>query len=148
MPILCQTIAKELVETRADLAVCTADLSRSHAGLQADEAELPLFEGSTGLLALYLVAETILRPIWGRYFTTAFPPDRWLSPLLNIAFSFLCQLTIIIYYCRLMAWMQDGVHRCLSSCLERLSNNSRRTSNSGSSAPEQEVCTCVAYKCT
>ena len=66
------------METRASLATCSTDLARSHAGLEADEAELPLFEGATGLLAFYLVVEAVLRPIWGRYFTTAFPPDRWL----------------------------------------------------------------------
>jgi len=50
----------------------------SHAGLEADEAELPLFEGATGLLAVYLAAEAVLRPIWGRHFQSVFPPDRWL----------------------------------------------------------------------
>ena len=67
-----------MVETRASLATCSADLAMSHAGLEADEAELPLFEGATGLLAVYLAAEAVLRPIWGRHFQSAFPPDRWL----------------------------------------------------------------------
>ena len=66
------------METRAELTTCSANLALSHAGLEADEAELPLFEGATGLLACYLAAEAVLRPIWGRYFQSVYPPDRWL----------------------------------------------------------------------
>jgi len=71
------------VETRADLAVCSADLATSHVRLGSDEAELPWFEGATGLLAVYLAAEAVLRPIWGRYFSSVFPPDRWPRPYLS-----------------------------------------------------------------
>ena len=74
----------------------------SHAGLEADEAELPLFEGATGLLAVYLAAEAVLRPIWGRYFTTAFPPDRWLILCVSLE-----KYLMLNYTCLLL--QADGV---------------------------------------
>ena len=65
-----------MVEARAELATCSAASDRASEALQATSVEATAFEAVSGLAAAYLAVEATFRPIWARYFTTAYPPDR------------------------------------------------------------------------
>ena len=64
------------MEARADLAACHASRQEAAAEIGNLSAEATIAEVFSGLATVYLAAEAFFRPIWGRYFTTEYPPDR------------------------------------------------------------------------
>jgi len=64
------------VEARAELATCHASGREAAAEIGSLSVEATVAETLSGLATVYLAAEAFFRPIWGRYFTTEYPPDR------------------------------------------------------------------------
>jgi hypothetical protein len=64
------------VEVRAELATCHASGREAAAEIGTLSVEATVAETLSGLATIYLAAEAFFRPIWGRYFTTEYPPDR------------------------------------------------------------------------
>jgi hypothetical protein len=64
------------VEARAELATCHASGQEAAAEIGTLSVEATVAETLSGLATIYLAAEAFFRPIWGRYFTTEYPPDR------------------------------------------------------------------------
>ena len=64
------------MEARADLTACHASRQEAAAEIGSLSAEATVAEVLSGLATVYLAAESFFRPIWGRYFTTEYPPDR------------------------------------------------------------------------
>jgi hypothetical protein len=64
------------VEARAELATCHAANQEATAEVGSLSVEATVAEALSGLTTIYLAAESFFRPIWGRYFTTEYPPDR------------------------------------------------------------------------
>jgi hypothetical protein len=64
------------VEARAELATCHASGQEAAAEIGTLSVEATVAETFSGLATIYLAAEAFFRPIWGRYFTTEYPPDR------------------------------------------------------------------------
>jgi len=56
---------------------CGGDVVREAAAeIGTLSVEATVAETLSGLATIYLAAEAFFRPIWGRYFTTEYPPDR------------------------------------------------------------------------
>ena len=64
------------MEVRAELATCHASGREAAAEIGTLSVEATVAETLSGLATVYLAAEAFFRPIWGRYFTTEYPPDR------------------------------------------------------------------------
>ena len=64
------------MEARAELATCHASVREAAAEIGSLSVEATVAEVLSGLATVYLAAESFFRPIWGRYFTTEYPPDR------------------------------------------------------------------------
>ena len=64
------------MEARAELATCHASGQEAAAEIGSLSVEATVAETLSGLATIYLAAEAFFRPIWGRYFTTEYPPDR------------------------------------------------------------------------
>ena len=64
------------MEARAELATCHASGREAAAEIGSLSVEATVAETLSGLATIYLAAEAFFRPIWGRYFTTEYPPDR------------------------------------------------------------------------
>ncbi len=64
------------MEARAELATCHASGREAAAEIGTLSVEATVAETLSGLATIYLAAEAFFRPIWGRYFTTEYPPDR------------------------------------------------------------------------
>ena len=91
----------------------------------------------SGLATVYLAAESFFRPIWGRYFTSDYPPDRSTPPpslprLIYIHYSLYSQF----YFIRFVAWLQNGVLEAMRVCWTRV-RGARRESDTSSSSGRQ-----------
>ncbi len=64
------------MEARAELSTCHAANREAAAEAGSLFVEATVAEVLSGLATIYLAAESFFRPIWGRYFTTEYPPDR------------------------------------------------------------------------
>ena len=64
------------MEARAELATCHASGREAAAEIGSLSTEATVAEILSGLATVYLAAEAFFRPIWGRYFTSDYPPDR------------------------------------------------------------------------
>ncbi len=64
------------MEARAELSTCHAANREAVAEVGSLSVEATVAEVLSGLATVYLAAESFFRPIWGRYFTTEYPPDR------------------------------------------------------------------------
>ena len=64
------------MEARNELATCHAVNREATAEVGSLAVEATVAEVLSGLATVYLAAEALFRPIWGRYFTTEYPPDR------------------------------------------------------------------------
>ena len=64
------------MEARAELATCHTANREAAAEVGSLAVEATVAEVLSGLATVYLAAEAFFRPIWGRYFTTEYPPDR------------------------------------------------------------------------
>ena len=64
------------MEARNELATCHAANREATAEVGSLAVEATVAEVLSGLATVYLAAEAFFRPIWGRYFTTEYPPDR------------------------------------------------------------------------
>jgi hypothetical protein len=72
------------VEARAELATCHAANQEAAAEVGSLSVEATVAEALSGLATIYLAAESFFRPIWGRYFTTEYPPDRSTPSLVRL----------------------------------------------------------------
>ncbi len=68
------------MEARAELSTCHAANREAAAEVGSLSTEATVAEILSGLATVYLAAEAFFRPIWGRYFTTEYPPDRSTPP--------------------------------------------------------------------
>ncbi len=124
------------MEARAELAACHASGHEAAAEIGSLSVEATVAEALSGLATVYLAAEAFFRPIWGRYFTTEYPPDRsttsqvWLTYILLFTFTF--NFTLI----RLMAWLQNGVLEAVRAYWVRV-RGARRDSDTSSSSGRQ-----------
>ncbi len=72
------------MEARAELATCHASSQEAAAEIGSLSVEATVAEALSGLATVYLAAEAFFRPIWGRYFTTEYPPDRSTASLVRL----------------------------------------------------------------
>ncbi len=123
------------MEARAELATCHASSQEAAAEIGSLSVEATVAEALSGLATVYLAAEAFFRPIWGRIFTTEYPPDRsttsqvWLTYILLFTFTFILLI-------RLMAWLQNGVLDAVRACWVRV-RGARRDSDTSSSSNRQ-----------
>ena len=125
------------MEARADLAACHASRQEAAAEIGNLSAEATVAEVLSGLATVYLAAESFFRPIWGRYFTSDYPPDRSTPPpslprLIYIHYSLYSQF----YFIRFVAWLQNGVLEAMRVCWTRV-RGARRESDTSSSSGRQ-----------
>jgi hypothetical protein len=93
-----QEVARQLVEARAELATCHASGREAAAEIGALSVEATVAETLSGLATIYLAAEAFFRPIWGRYFTTEYPPDRSTPSLPRLIYvHYSLYLQILLY---------------------------------------------------
>jgi hypothetical protein len=94
------------VEARAELATCHPSGQEAAAEIGSLSVEATVAETLSGLATIYLAAEAFFRPIWGRYFTTEYPPDRSTpSTEVKLRTHFFIFIYILFYFIRLMAWL-------------------------------------------
>ncbi len=72
------------MEARAELATCHASNQEAAADIGSLSVEATVAEALSGFATIYLAAEAFFRPIWGRYFTTEYPPDRSTASLARL----------------------------------------------------------------
>ncbi len=77
------------MEARAELAACHASSQEAAAEIGSLATEALVAEALSGLATVYLAAEAFFRPIWGRYFTTDYPPDRSTTSLVRLTYILL-----------------------------------------------------------
>jgi hypothetical protein len=119
------------------LATCHASGREAAAEIGSLSAEATVAEVLSGLATVYLAAESFFRPIWGRYFTSDYPPDRSTPPpslprLIYIHYSLYSQF----YFIRFVAWLQNGVLEAMRVCWTRV-RGARRESDTSSSSGRQ-----------
>ena len=124
------------MEARADLAACHASRQEAAAEIGNLSAEATIAEVFSGLATVYLAAEAFFRPIWGRYFTTEYPPDRSTLSLQRLNLHNLLFIFTIFYLIRLMAWLQNGALEAMRVCWTRV-RGARRESDTSSSSGRQ-----------
>jgi hypothetical protein len=93
-------------------------------------------EALSGLATIYLAAEAFFCPIWGRYFTTEYPPDRSTPSLPRLIYVHYCLYLQFFYFIRFMAWLQNGVLEAARVCWTRV-RGARRESETSSSSGRQ-----------
>ncbi len=86
------------MEARAELATCHASGQEAVAEIGSLSVEATVAEALSGLATVYLAAEAFFRPIWGRYFTTEYPPDRSTTSLVWLTYILLFTFTFILLY--------------------------------------------------
>ncbi len=88
------------MEARAELSSCQATNREAAAEAGSLFVEATVAEIFSGLATIYLAAESFFRPIWGRYFTTEYPPDRSTPslPRLNYVHYFYLYLHTFLLY--------------------------------------------------
>ncbi len=104
------------MEARAELATCHASGREAAAEIGTLSVEATVAETLSGLATVYLAAEAFFRPIWGRYFTTEYPPDRStptpsLPRLIYVHYSLYLQLFTLLGLwpgSRMGYWRQRG----------------------------------------
>jgi hypothetical protein len=92
------------VEARAELSSCHAANREATAEVGSLSVEATVAEALSGLATIYLAAESFFRPIWGRYFTTEYPPDRSTPSLPRLSFMY-----FIIYIYIFFLYQIDGL---------------------------------------
>jgi len=90
------------VEARAELATCHASGREAAAEIGSLSTEATVAEILSGLATVYLAAESFFRPIWGRYFTTEYPPDRSTPSLLRLIYAL--YYTYVQFFILLGSW--------------------------------------------
>jgi hypothetical protein len=123
------------VEARAELSTCHAANREAAAEVGSLSIEATVAETLSGLATIYLAAEAFFRPIWGRYFTTEYPPDRStpsLPRLIYIHYS----LYLLFYFIRFVAWLQNGTLETFRVCWARV-RGTRRDSDTSSTTGRQ-----------
>ncbi len=85
------------MEARAELATCHASSQEAAAEIGSLSVETTVAEALSGLATVYLAAEAFFRPIWGRYFTTEYPPDRSTTSLVRLTYIYF-SIYIYIYF--------------------------------------------------
>jgi hypothetical protein len=123
------------VEARAELSTCHAANREAAAEVGSLSIEATVAETLSGLATIYLAAEAFFRPIWGRYFTTEYPPDRStpsLPRLIYIHYS----LYLLFYFIRFVAWLQNGTLETFRVCWARV-RGTRRDSDTSSTSGRQ-----------
>ncbi len=88
------------MEVRAELSSCHAANREAAAEAGSLFVEATVAEVFSGLATIYLAAESFFRPIWGRYFTTEYPPDRSTPSLPRLSlhvFYYLYLHTFLLY---------------------------------------------------
>ncbi len=84
------------MEARAELATCHTANREAAAEVGSLSAEATVAEILSGLATVYLAAEAFFRPIWGRYFTTEYPPDRSTPSLPRL--TYVCYYLIFTFF--------------------------------------------------
>ena len=123
------------MEARAELSTCHAANREAAAEVGSLSIEATVAETLSGLATIYLAAEAFFRPIWGRYFTTEYPPDRStpsLPRLIYIHYS----LYLLFYFIRYVAWLQNGTLETFRVCWARV-RGTRRDSDTSSTTGRQ-----------
>ena len=123
------------MEARAELSTCHAANREAAAEAGSLFVEATVAETLSGLATIYLAAEAFFRPIWGRYFTTEYPPDRStpsLPRLIYIHYS----LYLLFYFIRFVAWLQNGTLETFRVCWARV-RGTRRDSDTSSTTGRQ-----------
>ena len=123
------------MEARAELSTCHAANREAAAEVGSLSIEATVAETLSGLATIYLAAEAFFRPIWGRYFTTEYPPDRStpsLPRLIYIHYS----LYLLFYFIRFVAWLQNGTLETFRVCWARV-RGTRRDSDTSSTTGRQ-----------
>jgi hypothetical protein len=125
------------VEARNELATCHASGREAAAEIGSLSTEATVAEIISGLATVYLAAEAFFRPIWGRYFTSDYPPDRSTPPpslprLIYIHYS----LYLLFYFIRFVAWLQNGTLETFRVCWARV-RGTRRDSDTSSTTGRQ-----------
>ena len=90
------------MEARAELATCHASGREAAAEIGSLSTEATVAEILSGLATVYLAAESFFRPIWGRYFTTEYPPDRSTPSLLRLIYAL--YYTYVQFFILLGSW--------------------------------------------
>jgi hypothetical protein len=122
------------VEARAELSSCHAANREAAAEAGSLFVEATVAEVFSGLATIYLAAESFFRPIWGRYFTTEYPPDRSTPSLPRLSYvHYFYQYLHTFYFIRLMAWLQNGVLEAARVCWTRVRGARRESDTSTSS---------------
>jgi hypothetical protein len=86
------------VEARAELSSCHAANREAAAETGSLFVEATVAEVFSGLATIYLAAESFFRPIWGRYFTTEYPPDRSTPSLPGLSLFYYLYLQNFLLY--------------------------------------------------
>ncbi len=92
------------MEARAELSTCHAANQEAAAEAGSLFVEATVAEVFSGLATIYLAAESFFRPIWGRYFTTEYPPDRSTPSLPRLSYMY-----FIIYIYIFLLYQIDGL---------------------------------------
>ncbi len=124
------------MEARADLSTCHAANREAAAEVGTLSIEATLAETLSGLATMYLAAEAFFRPIWGRYFTTEYPPDRSTPSLPRLVYVHYYLYLQFFYFIRFVAWLQNGVLEAARVCCTRV-RGARRESDTSSSSGRQ-----------
>ena len=90
------------MEARAELSTCHAANREAAAEVGSLSTEATVAEILSGLATVYLAAESFFRPIWGRYFTTEYPPDRSTPSLLRLIYAL--YYTYVQFFILLGSW--------------------------------------------
>ena len=93
------------MEARAELATCHASGQEAAAEIGSLSVEATVAETLSGLATIYLAAEAFFRPIWGRYFTTEYPPDRSTPSLPRLSYVYI----FYIYLHTFLLYQTDGL---------------------------------------
>ncbi len=115
------------MEARAELATCHAFGQEAAAEIGSLSVEATVAEALSGLATVYLAAEAFFRPIWGRYFTTEYPPDRSTTSQVWLTYILLFTFTFILLY------QTDGLapERCTGGCARVLGEGEGRPEGFG-----------------
>jgi hypothetical protein len=85
------------VEARAELSTCHTANREAAAEACSLFVEATVAEVLSGLTTIYLAAESFFRPIWGRYFTTEYPPDRSTPSLPRLSYIYFIIYIYILF---------------------------------------------------
>jgi hypothetical protein len=88
-----------------ELATCHASNQEAAAEIGSLSVEATVAEALSGLATVYLAAEAFFRPIWGRYFTTEYPPDRSTNSLVRLTYIYFTYLYLHFF----LLYQTDGL---------------------------------------